>query len=86
MKYDLNVHRYIPQIFTFYIYFFIYTSNFHFFNFHFFALISRTIAALSSAIQHAMPPKFGRKWGMECLNIRFPLPTLMCAGYSLKVI
>ena len=33
-----------------------------------------------------MPPEFGRKWGTECLNIRFPLPTLQCAGYSVKLI
>ena len=30
--------------------------------------------------------KFGRKWGTECLNTRFPLPTLLCAGYSVKLI
>ena len=35
--------------------------------FHFFALVSRLSAALSSATQHAMPPEFGRKWGTECL-------------------
>ena len=59
---------------SFYFYFHIY--------FHFLALVSRTSAALSSATQHAMPPEFGRKWGTECLNTRFPLPTLRCAGYS----
>ena len=48
--------------------------------FHFFALVSRLSAALSSATQHATPPEFGRKWGTECLNTRFPLPTLLCAG------
>ena len=48
--------------------------------FHFFALVSRLSPALSSATQHAMPPEFGRKWGTECLNTRFPLPTLLCAG------
>ena len=26
-----------------------------------------------------MPPKLGGKWGTECLNTRFPLPTLLCA-------
>ena len=46
--------------------------------FHFFALVSRLSAALSSATQHAMPPEFGRKWGTEWLNTRFPLPTLLC--------
>ena len=30
--------------------------------------------------------RFGRKWGTECLNTRFPLPTLQCAGYSVKLI
>ena len=43
-------------------------------------------ASLSSATQHAMPPEFGRKWGTECLNTGFPLPTLLCAGYSVKLI
>ena len=56
--------------------------------FHFFALVSRKSAALSSTTQHAMPPEFefGRKWGTKCLNSRFPLPTLQCAGYSVKLI
>ena len=54
--------------------------------FHFFALVSSRSAALSSATQHAMPPEFGRKWGTECLNARFPLPTLQCAEYSVKLI
>ena len=27
--------------------------------------------------QHAMPPKFGRKWGTACRNTRFPLLTLL---------
>ena len=49
-------------------------------------MVSRLNTALSSAIQHAMPPEFGRKWGTECLNTRFPLPTLLCAGYSVKLI
>ena len=38
-------------------------------------------AALSSATEHAMPQEFGGEWGMECLNTKFPLPTLLCAGY-----
>ena len=46
--------------------------------FHFFALVSRWSAELRSATQYAMPPKFGEKWGTECLNDRFPLPTLLC--------
>ena len=48
--------------------------------------MSRQSAALSSANQHAMPPDFGRKWGTECLNTKFPLSTLLCAGYSVKLI
>ena len=31
-------------------------------------------AVLSSATQHAMPPKFGSKWEMECLDTRIPVP------------
>ena len=54
--------------------------------FHFFALVSRQSAALSPATQHAMPPEIGRKWGTECLNTSLPLPTLLCAGYSVKLI
>ena len=54
--------------------------------FYFFPLVSRQIAALSSATQHAMPPESGRKWGTECSNNRFPLPTLLCAGYSMRLI
>ena len=52
--------------------------------FVFFGLVLRLSAALSSATQHAMPPEFGRKWGKVCLIARFPLPTLLCAGYSVK--
>ena len=44
-----------------------------------FALVS------SPANQNAMPPEIGGKWGTECLNTRFPLPTLLCAGYSVKL-
>ena len=36
--------------------------------------------------QHATPPEFGRKWGTECPNTRFSLSTLLCAGYSVKLI
>ena len=43
-------------------------------------------AALSSATQHAMPPESGTKWETECLNTKFPLPTLPCAGFSMKLI
>ena len=43
-------------------------------------------AALSSATQHAMPSEIGRKWETECLNTRFPVPSLLWAGYSVKLI
>ena len=43
-------------------------------------------AALSSATQQAIPPEFGKTWGTECLNTRFPLSTLLCAEYSVKLI
>ena len=52
----------------------------------FFALVSKQSAVLSSATQHAMPSELSEKWGTECLNTRFPLPTLLCAGYSVKLI
>ena len=41
---------------------------------------------MSSAIQQAMPPEFGRKRGTECVNTRLPLPNLLCTGYSVKLI
>ena len=53
--------------------------------FNFFALVSRQSAALSSVTQLGMLLEFGRKWGTECLT-RFPLSTLQCAGYSVKLI
>ena len=31
-------------------------------------------------------PELDGKWGTECLNIKFPLPTLLCAGCSVKLI
>ena len=48
--------------------------------------MSKLSAALSSATKHAMPSEFDRKRGAECLNTRFPLPTLLCAGYSVKLL
>ena len=41
---------------------------------------------MNSTTKHAMRPEFDEKWRMECLNIAFPLPTLLCAGYSVKLI
>ena len=43
-------------------------------------------AALSSVTQRALPREFGGKWGTEYLNTRFPLPILLRAGYSEKLI
>ena len=48
-------------------------------------MMSRHVS-LSSATQRAMPPEFGEKWGRECLNIMFPLPTMLCMGCSVKLI
>ena len=48
--------------------------------------VSRQWAALSSAAQHTMSLEFVRKWGTKCLNTLFPLPILLCAGYSVKLI
>ena len=44
------------------------------------------MSALNS-ITHiiTMPSEFGGKWGMECRNTRFPLPTLLCSRNSEKV-
>ena len=32
------------------------------------------------------PKKIDGKWRMECLNTKFPLPILLYAGYSVKLI
>ena len=40
----------------------------------------------SSATEYTMPPELGGKWATEYLNTRLPLPTLLCAGYSVKLI
>ena len=50
------------------------------YKFSFLRCGARQSAALISVTQHAMPPEFGRKWGTECLT------TLLCAGYSVKLI
>ena len=50
--------------------------------FHFFALVLRR----GVEFQHAMPPDSGGKWETEYLTIGFPLSTLLCAGYSVKLI
>ena len=34
--------------------------------------------------EQAMSRKFDGKWGTECLNIRFTLPTMLYVGYSKK--
>ena len=58
--------------------------------------ISRVVGP-SSAAEHAISPDFSGKYGMECLNTRFSLPTvlcantifprtLLCAGYSVKLL
>ena len=53
--------------------------------FCFLVLAWRQNAVLSSPTLHAMPAEFGRKWATEYLNIKFPLPILLCAGYSVKL-
>ena len=68
----------LGNMFTFILFsFYIYVSGYSRFIL-LIILITRQSAALSSATQHAMPPEFDRKWGTECLNTRFPLPTLLC--------
>ena len=34
---------------------------------------------------YVMPRKFDEKWKTKCLKNRFPLPTLLYAGYSVKL-
>ena len=44
------------------------------------------LTALSSATQQAMPVEFGGNCVTESLSTRFPLYTLLCAGYSVNLI
>ena len=37
-------------------------------------------------MKQATPPEWGPKWGTECLITIFPLPTILCAGYNVKLI
>ena len=61
------------------------TKNIYFYvYFHIFALVSKLCAALNSATQ-ALHLELGGKWKTECLATRFPLSTLLCAGYSVKL-
>ena len=53
--------------------------------FHFCALVNRQTAALSSATQYTTPQKFDKTWGTMCPNTRFPVPTLLCAKYNVKL-
>ena len=48
--------------------------------------VSRHSAAINPAIQRVMSLEFGGKWGTECLNTRLAPNTLLCAGYSVKLI
>ena len=41
--------------------------------------------ALNFTIQQVIRPEFGRKCETECLNIRFPLPTLVHPVYNVKL-
>ena len=57
--------------------------------FNFFVMVSKQNVALSSATQQCQTGilEFRGKWGTECLTYtRFPLPTLLFAGYSVKLI
>ena len=64
-------------------------------HFNFFALVTGQSVALSSAIQHAMRRELDgnsetkvSEWETECRNTkipRFPLPTRLCVGYSVKL-
>ena len=47
--------------------------------------MSRQSAALSSAIQLAMAPELDGRLRTG-INTRFPLPTLLFAGYSVKLV
>ena len=40
---------------------------------------------LSSATQYAMPPEFSGKSGMERVNSRFTLHTMLCVGDNVKL-
>ena len=53
--------------------------------FHFFALVSRQSATLSSASQHAMPPGFSGNWERSVLTLGSVFLS-WCGRYSVKLI
>ena len=44
------------------------------------------IFSLWCRLKRTQPTQFGGKLGTECINTKFPLPTLPCAGYNVKLI
>ena len=48
-------------------------------------MVSRAKLGVEIANQHAMPLEFRGKWETGCLNSRFPLPSLLYAGYSVII-
>ena len=79
---------FISLLFNFFLHLlhFIFFINLFTFIFSFLRSDVETNAVLSSATQYTMPPELGGKWGTECLNTRFPVPKLLWAGYSVKLI
>ena len=49
-------------------------------------LFTFTFSFLCSGVEANAVLSSTRRWGTECLNTRFPLPTLLCARYSVKLI
>ena len=45
----------------------------------------RLVVALTNATQRAMPTEFDGKWDVKCLDTTLPLPTVLHAGYSVKL-
>ena len=58
------------------------------FKFIFSFLRSDVEAKRGVAFRHSTrnASRIRQKWGTDCLNTRFPLPTLLFAGYSVKLI
>ena len=55
------------------------------FNIYISSLVLMQTAMLSSTTPDAMPPKFIRKWEIISSFTKFPLPTLLCGGYNVKL-
>ena len=48
-------------------------------------VVNKRVTLNATDCEHAIPPVFGSKWVTECLNTTYSVPTLLRAGYGVKL-